>query len=108
ENTNLLGVLKNNIDFNAIKGKTKILDQKWKDLIDHFNQPRFVLINENFEFPDLLGAAYEYLIKFFADSAGKKVENSILLRKSFDCWFNSPSLKLVILSMIPPLAPVDF
>ncbi|MEK7828056.1 MAG: N-6 DNA methylase, partial [Thermodesulfobacteriota bacterium] len=26
----------------------------------------------NFEFPDLLGAAYEYLIKFFADSAGKK------------------------------------
>jgi type I restriction enzyme M protein len=31
-----------------------------------------VLINENFEFPDLLGAAYEYLIKYFADSAGKK------------------------------------
>ena len=27
---------------------------------------------DNFEFPDLLGAAYEYLIKFFADSAGKK------------------------------------
>jgi len=31
-----------------------------------------VLVNDNFEFPDLLGAAYEYLIKFFADSAGKK------------------------------------
>ena len=28
--------------------------------------------DENFEFPDLLGAAYEYLIKYFADSAGKK------------------------------------
>ena len=28
--------------------------------------------DENFEFPDLLGAAYEYLIKFFAESAGKK------------------------------------
>ena len=26
----------------------------------------------NNAFPDLLGAAYEYLIKFFADSAGKK------------------------------------
>jgi type I restriction enzyme M protein len=72
ENDALAGVLKNNIDFNAIKGKTKIPDQKWKDLLDHFNQPNFVLVNDNFEFPDLLGAAYEYLIKFFADSAGKK------------------------------------
>ena len=72
ENDALAGVLKNNIDFNAVKGKTKIPDQKWKDLLDHFNQPRFVLVNDNFEFPDLLGAAYEYLIKYFADSAGKK------------------------------------
>ena len=72
ENDALAGVLKNNIDFNAVKGKTKIPDQKWKDLLDHFNQPNFVLVNDNFEFPDLLGAAYEYLIKYFADSAGKK------------------------------------
>ena len=72
ENDALAGVLKNNIDFNAVKGKTKVPDQKWKDLLDHFSQPGFVLVNDNFEFPDLLGAAYEYLIKFFADSAGKK------------------------------------
>ena len=72
ENDVLAGVLKNNIVFNATKGKTKIPDQKWKDLLDHFNQPQFVLVNDNFEFPDLLGAAYEYLIKYFADSAGKK------------------------------------
>ena len=72
ENDALAGVLKNNIDFNAVKGKTKIPDQKWKDLLDHFNQPGFRLVNDNFEFPDLLGAAYEYLIKYFADSAGKK------------------------------------
>lgn len=71
-NDALAGVLKNNIDFNATKGKTKIPDQKWKELLDHFNQPNFVLVNDNFEFPDLLGAAYEYLIKYFADSAGKK------------------------------------
>ncbi len=70
ENDSLAGVLKSNIDFNAVKGKTKIPDQRWKDLLDHFN--RFVLVNDNFEFPDLLGAAYEYLIKYFADSAGKK------------------------------------
>lgn len=72
ENDALEGVLKNNINFNAVKGKTKIPDQKWKDLLDHFSQPGFVLVNDNFEFPDLLGAAYEFLIKFFADSAGKK------------------------------------
>jgi type I restriction enzyme M protein len=72
ENDALTGVLKNNIDFNGVKGKTKIPDQKWKDLLDHFNQPQFLLVNDNFEFPDLLGAAYEYLIKYFADSAGKK------------------------------------
>nr|QNO45972.1 hypothetical protein EBOGGPCF_00017 [Methanosarcinales archaeon ANME-2c ERB4]QNO46076.1 hypothetical protein FAKCHJAF_00013 [Methanosarcinales archaeon ANME-2c ERB4]QNO48849.1 hypothetical protein LEJCPHKL_00018 [Methanosarcinales archaeon ANME-2c ERB4] len=72
DNDALSGVLKNNIDFNAVKGKSKISDQKWKDLLDHFNDPRFLLVNDNFEFPDLLGAAYEYLIKFFADSAGKK------------------------------------
>jgi type I restriction enzyme M protein len=66
------GVLKNNINFNVEKGKTKIPDNRWKDLLDHFNNPDFILVNDNFEFPDLLGAAYEYLIKFFADSAGKK------------------------------------
>ncbi len=71
-NPSLDGVLKNNIDFNAVKGKTKIPDQKWKDLLDHFSQSDFILVNDNFEFPDLLGAAYEYLIKYFADSAGKK------------------------------------
>lgn len=72
-NTPLLdGVLKNNINFNAEKGKTKIPDGRWKLLLDHFNKPEFILTNDNFEFPDLLGAAYEYLIKHFADSAGKK------------------------------------
>ena len=28
-----------------------------EDLLDHFNQPGFTLVNDNFEFPDLLGAA---------------------------------------------------
>jgi type I restriction enzyme M protein len=72
ENDALNGVLKSNIDFNAVKGKNKVQNEKWKELLDHFSQPHFVLVNDNFEFPDLLGAAYEYLIKFFADSAGKK------------------------------------
>ena len=68
-NPELDGVLKH-IDFNAVKGKTRLKDQQLVDLIHHFNKYR--LTNEDFEFPDLLGAAYEYLIKQFADSAGKK------------------------------------
>ena len=68
-NKELEGVLKH-IDFNATKGKTKLKDQQLVDLIHHFNKYR--LRNEDFEFPDLLGAAYEYLLKEFADSAGKK------------------------------------
>jgi len=70
-NDSLRGVLKDNIDFNKTKGNKRVIpDTKAKDLIDHFNKIK--LTNENFEFPDLLGAAYEYLIKYFADSAGKK------------------------------------
>ncbi|MDM7202748.1 MAG: type I restriction-modification system subunit M, partial [Thermodesulfobacteriaceae bacterium] len=69
QNKELDGVLKH-IDFNAVKGKTKLKDGQLIDLIHHFNKYR--LTNEDFEFPDLLGAAYEYLLKQFADSAGKK------------------------------------
>lgn len=72
ENDVLQGVLKH-INFNKeINNKRVVRDPDLKDLVDHFNQPGFVLVNDNFEFPDLLGAAYEYLIKYFADSAGKK------------------------------------
>ena len=68
-NTSLEGVLQH-IDFNRRVGTTQVTDRKWRDLIDHFSKYR--LRNEDFEFPDLLGAAYEYLIRDFADSAGKK------------------------------------
>ena len=68
-NHSLEGVLQH-IDFNRRVGTTTVSDKKWRDLIDHFTKYR--LRNEDFEFPDLLGAAYEYLIRDFADSAGKK------------------------------------
>ena len=55
------------IDFNI---KDKLPDKKLRDLLSHFSKHR--LRNEDFENPDLLGSAYEYLIKQFADSAGKK------------------------------------
>jgi type I restriction enzyme M protein len=58
------------IDFTRQVGQTKLSDRKLQQLIGHFD--RYRLRNEDFEFPDLLGAAYEFLIGEFADSAGKK------------------------------------
>ena len=65
-NHSLEGVLVS-IDFNI---KNKLSDKKLRDLLAHFSKHR--LRNCDFEKPDLLGSAYEYLIKMFADSAGKK------------------------------------
>jgi type I restriction enzyme M protein len=55
------------LDFN---NKNKLPDKKLRDMITHFDKYR--LRTSDFEKPDMLGAAYEYLIKQFADSAGKK------------------------------------
>tara|TARA_R110001632_G_scaffold150870_3_gene268382 strand:- start:1893 stop:4469 length:2577 start_codon:yes stop_codon:yes gene_type:complete len=67
----LAGVL-TNVNFNRTIGKSKnaLNDEKLIEFITHFN--KVTLTDDRFEFPDLLGAAYEYLIKYFADSAGKK------------------------------------
>ena len=58
------------INFNRKIGQRTLDDDTLSNFIQNFE--KIPLRDENFEFPDLLGAAYEYLIKFFADSAGKK------------------------------------
>lgn len=88
-NPELDGVLKH-IDFNAVKGKTRLKDQQLIDLIHHFNKYR--LRNEDFEFPDLLGAAYEYLLKEFADSAGKKGGE----------FYTPPHVKTLMVRLVKP------
>jgi len=65
----LQDVLKH-INFNRKIGQRTLDDDTLSDFIQNFE--KIPLRDENFEFPDLLGAAYEYLIKYFADSAGKK------------------------------------
>ena len=66
----LHGVL-SDINFNKTKGSTKIFsDKKLAELITHFNTKS--MRTANLEFSDALGAAYEFLIKYFADDAGKK------------------------------------
>ncbi|MFI7537483.1 N-6 DNA methylase [Streptosporangium sp. NPDC049376] len=75
QNSKLRGLF-DHLDFNRIGGSgaasatAKLADQRLKLLIMHFGRIR--LRTDDFEFPDLIGAAYEYLIKEFADSAGRK------------------------------------
>jgi len=65
----LQDVLKH-INFNKKIGQTTLDDDTLADFIQNFE--KIPLKDSDFEFPDLLGAAYEWLIKNFADSAGKK------------------------------------
>jgi type I restriction enzyme M protein len=58
------------INFNRKIGQRTLENDTLADFIQNFE--KIPLKDEDFEFPDLLGAAYEWLIKFFADSAGKK------------------------------------
>lgn len=66
----LQDVLKGTINFNRKIGQTTLDDDTLVDFIQNFD--KIPLKDSDFEFPDLLGAAYEWLIKYFADSAGKK------------------------------------
>ena len=59
------------IQFMKVQSNKRIVsDDACKDLVRHFSRHR--LRNEDFQFSDLLGAAYEFLINMFAESAGKK------------------------------------
>ena len=69
-NPNTLQDVLKGINFNRKVGQRTMDDSTLVEFIQHFND--IPLGNDDFEFPDLLGAAYEYLIKYFADSAGKK------------------------------------
>lgn len=66
ENSTLEGVL-TPIDFNR---KEVLTDSVLQRLLQHFSLLN--LQNRNLAEPDMLGRAYEYLIKMFADDAGKK------------------------------------
>ena len=66
----LQDVLKGTINFNRKIGQHTLDDDTLVNFIQNFD--KIPLKDSDFEFPDLLGAAYEWLIKHFADSAGKK------------------------------------
>lgn len=66
ENTSLEGVM-TAVHFG---NKDVLSDALLQRLLQHFN--KYSLKNKDLYTPDLLGDAYEYLIKMFADDAGKK------------------------------------
>ena len=71
-NPELTGVF--TVDWNqpAPDGKDKLIpNQVVSALVQHFGDAHFNLSNAHVE-PDILGRAYEYLIKYFADDAGAK------------------------------------
>jgi type I restriction enzyme M protein len=70
ENADALQDVLKGINFNKKIGQRTLDDDTLANFVQNFE--KIPLRDENFEFPDLLGAAYEALIKFFADSAGKK------------------------------------
>lgn len=69
-NIDVLQDVLSGINFNRKIGQRTLDDDTLSDFVQNFE--KIPLRDEDFEFPDLLGAAYEYLIKQFADSAGKK------------------------------------
>lgn len=59
------------IQFMKVQSNKRIVsDEVCRELVRHFN--RYRLRSEDFQFSDLLGSAYEFLINMFAESAGKK------------------------------------
>jgi type I restriction enzyme M protein len=69
----LEGVFRN-IDFNseAALGETKDRNAKLKHLLEDFADPRLDLRPDHLESRDVLGDAYEFLVKNFASDSGKK------------------------------------
>ncbi|MEM9005408.1 MAG: class I SAM-dependent DNA methyltransferase [Cyanobacteria bacterium P01_F01_bin.86] len=70
ENIDVLQDVLKGINFNRKIGQRTLDDDTLSDFLLNFE--KIPLKDGDFEFPDLLGAAYEWLIKYFADSAGKK------------------------------------
>ncbi|MEM8610804.1 MAG: N-6 DNA methylase [Cyanobacteria bacterium P01_H01_bin.105] len=69
-NIDVLQDVLSSINFNRKIGQRTLDDDTLSDFLLNFEN--IPLKDSDFEFPDLLGATYEYLIKYFADSAGKK------------------------------------
>ena len=62
------------INFNRKIGQRTLDDDTLADFVQNFD--RIPLRDEDFEFPDLLGAAYEWLIKFLPTRPARRPASS--------------------------------
>lgn len=67
-NPDTLGGLFSSFDDASWTDKSKLTDDRLKDLVEHFSEKRFG--NDDYD-ADVMGDAYEYLIKKFADDSKK-------------------------------------
>jgi hypothetical protein len=107
ENDSLAGVLKNNIDFNEVKGKTRISDQKWKDLLDH--SMLSARLSTSASSSRISWARPTNTSSSILPTApARKAASSTPPPKSCACWCKSPSPKLGKPCTIPRSAPAAF
>jgi len=81
------------IDFNseAALGETKERNARLKHLLEDFADPRLDLRPTHLENQDVLGDAYEFLVKNFASDSGRRVASSIPRRRFPVFWPASSS-----------------
>lgn len=90
-NPDTLSGLFSSFDDASWSDKTKLTDDRLKDLVEHFSKKKFG--NENYG-ADVMGDAYEYLIKKFADDSKKNAGE-----------FYTP--RTIVNLMVRLLAPMD-
>lgn len=91
----LEGVFRN-IDFNseANLGRTKQRNERLKDLLKDFHDPRLDMRPSRINGLDVIGNAYEYLIGKFASGAGKKAGE----------FYTPPEVSLLLAELLDPQA----
>lgn len=83
-----------NIDFNseANLGRTKQRNERLKNLLEDFNDPRLDMRPSRINGVDVIGNAYEYLIGKFASGAGKKAGE----------FYTPPEVSLLLAELLDP------
>lgn len=83
-----------NIDFNseANLGRTRQRNERLKNLLEDFNNPRLDMRPSRINGMDVIGNAYEYLIGKFASGAGKKAGE----------FYTPPEVSLLLAELLDP------
>lgn len=83
-----------NIDFNseANLGRTKQRNERLKNLLEDFHDPRLDMRPSHIGNPEIIGNAYEYLIGKFANSTGKRSGE----------FYTPPEVNLLLAQLLNP------